>query len=167
MDFVKNQIQRIQQQLAGLTASQRMLTAALVVIMVMTLLYWGRTAGTAEMTPLLEQSFTQNDLGAIQNAAQTALVALVRDILTVIAVVTVMLYLDWAMTLVVLGGGPLAVIPLRQLGVRLKSLARRTQAEMGSMTSRLTETFSGARLIKTFQGIGYMLDVPEPEAVTA
>jgi subfamily B ATP-binding cassette protein MsbA len=92
-----------------------------------------------------------NDLTAIHHAAQVALVALVRDILTVVAMVAVMLYLDWAMTLVVLGAGPLAVIPLRHLGVRLKSLARRTQAEMGSMTSRLTETFSGARLIKAFR----------------
>ena len=111
---------------------------------------------TRETTGRLVSRLT-NDLGVIQNAAQTALVALVRDILTVIAMVAVMLYLDWAMTLVVLGGGPLAVIPLRQLGVRLKSLARRTQTEMGSMTSRLTETFSGSRLIKTFQLESYAI----------
>jgi subfamily B ATP-binding cassette protein MsbA len=92
-----------------------------------------------------------NDLTAIHHAGQVALVGLVRDILTVVAMVAVMLYLDWAMTLVVLAIGPLAVIPLRHLQMRLKSLARRTQAEMGSMTSRLTETFSGARLIKAFQ----------------
>ena len=67
MDFVKSQIQRIQQQLAGLTASQRMLTVALVAVMVMTLLYWGRYAGTAEMEPLLDQSFTQQDLGRVQS----------------------------------------------------------------------------------------------------
>jgi subfamily B ATP-binding cassette protein MsbA len=91
-----------------------------------------------------------NDLAAINHAAQTALVGLVRDTLTVAAVVAVMLYLDWAMTLVALAGGPLAVIPLRRLGLRLKSLARRTQTELGSLTSRLTETFSGARLIKAF-----------------
>src|SRR5688572_30356068 len=67
MDFVKNQIQRIQQQLAGLTASQRMLTVALVAVMVMTLLYWSRYAGTADMEPLLDQAFTQQDLGRVQS----------------------------------------------------------------------------------------------------
>ncbi|HEX5998960.1 MAG TPA: ABC transporter ATP-binding protein [Hyphomicrobiaceae bacterium] len=92
-----------------------------------------------------------NDLTAINTAAQLALVGLARDVLTVVAMVGVMFYYDWAMTLVVLGGGPLAVIPLRTLALRLKSLAKRTQAEMGSMTSRLTETFSGARLIKAFR----------------
>jgi ATP-binding cassette, subfamily B, bacterial MsbA len=111
---------------------------------------------TRETTGQLVSRLT-NDLGAIQNAAQTALVALVRDILTVVAMVTVMLYLDWAMTLVMLGGGPLAVIPLRRLGRRLKSLAGRTQVEMGSMTSRLTETFSGTRLIKTFRLEAYAI----------
>src|SRR5688572_23531744 len=67
MDFVKNQFQRIQQQLAGLTASQKMLTAALVAVMVMTLLYWGRYAGTAEMVPLLEQSLSASEMGQIQD----------------------------------------------------------------------------------------------------
>src|SRR5436190_9466663 len=65
MDFLKNQAQKIQQQLAGLTASQKMLTAALVVIMVMTLLYWGRYAGTAEMEPLLDQAFNPQDVSRI------------------------------------------------------------------------------------------------------
>ena len=32
---------------------------------------------------------------------------------------------------------------------------------------KLEKDPSKPRLIKTFQGIGYMLDVPEPEAVTA
>ena len=112
---------------------------------------------TRETTGRLVSRLT-NDLGAIQTAAQTALVTLVRDTLTVVALVAVMLYLDWAMTLVVLGAGPLAVLPLRQLGIRLKSLARRTQAEMGSMTSRLTETFSGVRLIKAFRLESYAVD---------
>jgi subfamily B ATP-binding cassette protein MsbA len=105
---------------------------------------------TRETTGRLVSRLT-NDLSAINVAAQAALVGLVRDVLTVAAMVAVMFYYDWAMTLVVLVGGPVAVIPLRRLGLRLKSLARRTQTEIGSMTSRLTETFSGARLIKAFR----------------
>jgi subfamily B ATP-binding cassette protein MsbA len=105
---------------------------------------------TRETTGQLVSRLT-NDLGAIQTAAQTAVVTLIRDTLTVLALVGFMLYLDWAMTLIVLGAGPVAVLPLRQLAIRLKSLAKRTQVEMGSMTSRLTETFAGARLIKAFR----------------
>jgi subfamily B ATP-binding cassette protein MsbA len=112
---------------------------------------------TRETTGRLVSRLT-NDLSAIHHAAQVALVALLRDCLTVIAMVAVMLYLDWAMTLIALGVGPLAVIPFRRLGKRLKALARRTQSEMGSMTSRLTETFAGARLIKAFRLEAYAVE---------
>ena len=99
-----------------------------------------------------------NDLSFIQQAAQVSLVAFVRDTLTVVAMIGVMLYLDWAMTLVVLAVSPVAVLPFRNIGKRLRSVARRTQIEMGSMTSRLTENFAGARLIKAFRLESYAID---------
>lgn len=66
MDLLKVQLERIQKQLAGLNASQKMLVAALAAIMVITVVWWGRYAGEAEMVPLLNQSFSANDLGRIQ-----------------------------------------------------------------------------------------------------
>src|SRR5438045_629090 len=65
MDFLKSQLDRIQQQLGGLTATQKMLTAALVAVMVLTLLYWGKYAGQPEMEPLLSQSLSDDDLSRI------------------------------------------------------------------------------------------------------
>ena len=44
MDLLKKQFDRIQQQLAGLNASQKMLTMSLLAIMVMTFLWWGKYA---------------------------------------------------------------------------------------------------------------------------
>src|SRR5687768_17392663 len=70
MDMLNKQLVRIQQQLSGLTASQKMLTGALVAIMVMTLLYWGRHAGTAEMVAVLDQDFSPEVLGQIQARLQ-------------------------------------------------------------------------------------------------
>ena len=52
MDLLKKQLEKIQQQLAGLSASQKMLTASLVAIMVMTFVWWGRYASTSEMEPV-------------------------------------------------------------------------------------------------------------------
>jgi flagellar biosynthesis/type III secretory pathway M-ring protein FliF/YscJ len=66
MDLLKAQLDRIQKQLGGLSATQKMLTAALTAIMVITVVWWGRYAGEAEMVPLLNQSFTASDLGRIQ-----------------------------------------------------------------------------------------------------
>lgn len=66
MDFLKEQLDKIQQQLGGLNASQKMLTGSLVAIMVMTLLWWGRYAATAEMQPVLPQSFSAGDIAKVQ-----------------------------------------------------------------------------------------------------
>jgi flagellar biosynthesis/type III secretory pathway M-ring protein FliF/YscJ len=65
MDLLKAQLDRLQKQLAGLNSSQKMLTASLLAIMVMTLIWWGRYAGEPEMTPVLDQSFTADDITRI------------------------------------------------------------------------------------------------------
>ena len=56
MDVLKAQLARIQQQLSGLNASQKMLAGTLVAIMVMTLLWWGKYSAQPEMEPVLNQS---------------------------------------------------------------------------------------------------------------
>jgi len=62
MDFLKSQFDRIQAQISALTPTQKMLTGTLVAIMVMTLMWWSRYAGTAEMEPVLNQALTQEDM---------------------------------------------------------------------------------------------------------
>lgn len=52
MDLIRQQWNLIQERLAGLTASQKMLVGALVVITIMTMLYWGRFASSREMVAL-------------------------------------------------------------------------------------------------------------------
>src|SRR5688572_14795554 len=65
MDLLKSQLARIQQQLSQLSASQRMLAMALVVIMVMTLLWWSSFAARSEMEALLPQSLTPDEIATI------------------------------------------------------------------------------------------------------
>ena len=67
MDFVKAQLDRIQQQLAGLNATQKMLTATLVAIMLITVVWWGKYAGEAELVALVNQSLTPAQLGQMQD----------------------------------------------------------------------------------------------------
>jgi flagellar biosynthesis/type III secretory pathway M-ring protein FliF/YscJ len=54
MDFLKAQFTRISEQLAGLSATQKMLVVSLLTIMIMTLLWWSHWAAEPEMAPLLE-----------------------------------------------------------------------------------------------------------------
>src|SRR5688500_16482950 len=65
MDFLKAQLARIQQQLGGLSASQKMLAGSLVVIMVMTLFWWSTYAGRSETAILLDQPMTPDEIQPI------------------------------------------------------------------------------------------------------
>src|SRR4030095_13594540 len=66
MDALKKQLDRIQQQLSGLSASQKMLTASLVAIMVMTMIWWGKYAGTDEMVPVSYESLPPDQMRNIK-----------------------------------------------------------------------------------------------------
>ena len=92
-----------------------------------------------------------NDIAYLQSAAITVLSSSVRDVLTVVALVATMFFLDWQLSLVVLLVYPLAAWPIMKVGERLRKVARRTQVELGGMTAGLTESLSGARLIKSYR----------------
>jgi subfamily B ATP-binding cassette protein MsbA len=92
-----------------------------------------------------------NDVAFIQQAAQAALNTAVRDTLVVAALAVTMLFLDWVMTLIVVCVYPVAILPIMAVGKRLRRVAKRTQNELGDMTSLLTEKLSGVRLIKSYR----------------
>ncbi len=106
-------------------------------------------------TPGRLMSKLTNDIGFIQTAVLASLNTVVRDFLSVIALVGSMFYLDWFISLVVLGGYPLAAAPIMAIADRIRRVAKRTQQELGGMTSLLSEKLSGARLVKTFRLEGY------------
>ena len=98
-----------------------------------------------------------NDVQYIHTAAQAALNTAIRDTLSIIALAGTMLYLDWALTVIVLGVYPIAAWPIAVVSKRLRQFARRTQTGMGDMTSLLAEYLSSARLIKTFRLENYVV----------
>src|SRR5689334_6376689 len=59
-----------------------------------------------------------NELAAIQGAVQASMIAFVRDLTSVIAVLVAMLHLDWMLTLIVIGIYPLAVLPMSSISRR-------------------------------------------------
>ncbi len=102
-------------------------------------------------TPGRLMSKLTNDITFIQQAVLVSLNTVGKDLLSSIALVGSMFYLDWFITLVVLGGYPLAAVPIMTIAQRIRKVAKRTQKELGGMTSLLAEKFSGARLVKTFR----------------
>ena len=92
-----------------------------------------------------------NDIGFINIAALAALNTAVRDTLSIIALVASMIYLDPALSMIVLLVYPIAALPVAIISGKLRRVASRTQSELGGMTSLLSETLSGTRLIKTYR----------------
>ncbi|CFW99109.1 Lipid A export ATP-binding/permease protein MsbA [Candidatus Filomicrobium marinum] len=92
-----------------------------------------------------------NDINMIQQAVQATVNTAVRDVLMVVALVISMFYLDWLMSLFVLGVYPIAALPIAIISERLRKVAKRTQSQLGDLTSLLSEKLSGSRLIKTFR----------------
>ncbi len=91
-----------------------------------------------------------NDMAVIREALTRAFNNLVRDALTLLALLAAMLYLDWILSLVVLVFYPLIAIPIARLGRNLRKLSTNMQSELGDMTALLSESLSGARMVKTY-----------------
>jgi subfamily B ATP-binding cassette protein MsbA len=104
---------------------------------------------TNHSTGSLISRFT-NDLNFVRETLLRAANGLIRDAVTVVGLLGVMIYLDWLLTVVVLVIYPLAAAPIIEIGRRLRKSSTLTQEHMGGMTSLLNESFSGARMIRTY-----------------
>ncbi len=102
-------------------------------------------------TPGRLMSKLTNDIQFIQQASLASMNSVMRDSLSVVALVGSMFYLDWLISLVVLGVYPFAVVPIATIARRVRRNSTRTQAELGGMTSLLAEHLGATRLIKTFR----------------
>ncbi|BBK42627.1 ABC transporter permease [Allostella vacuolata] len=91
-----------------------------------------------------------NDVALIRAAQQRALNNLVRDVLTIAALVAAMLYLDWLLSLVVFLVYPIAALPIVAIGKRLRRVSKVTQEHLGEITTLLGESLAGARMVKTY-----------------
>lgn len=109
-------------------------------------------------TPGQLMSKLTNSVMFIQQATLAGVNTLIRDTLSVVALVASMIYLDWTLSLVVLAAYPFAALPITQIARRLRSNAKRTQTELGAMTQLLAEKIGGVRLIKTYLLEGYARD---------
>lgn len=90
------------------------------------------------------------DVQALRQAVSNAIVGLVRDGLSVIFLVAVMLYQDWLLSLIALLVAPLTVMPIQKLGKRMRRVSGDAQARMGELTTLLGQAFQGIRVIKAY-----------------
>lgn len=91
-----------------------------------------------------------NDVNSIQGAVSEAMTSLMKDSFTLICLLFVIFYRDWQLALVAMIIFPLTIYPIATFGRKMRKVATRTQVTMGSLTSLLQETISGARIVKAF-----------------
>jgi len=91
-----------------------------------------------------------NDLTFVRETLLRASNGLIRDVITVVGLVGVMIYLDPLLALIVLVIYPAAAVPIIDIGRRLRKSSTNTQEHMGNLTSVLNESFAGARMVKTY-----------------
>lgn len=96
----------------------------------------------------LTQRFT-TDFTFVKEALTRIINIAVRDVVTAIALVGAMLWIDWQMTLVVLLIAPIVARPIGRIGKKLRRMAMSQQEQTGLMAGLVTESLQGARAAKT------------------
>ncbi len=88
------------------------------------------------------------DIGRIQSAASSHFATFIREIMTIIGLVGVVIYQSPMLAFYGLVVIPLAFYPLSLLAQRMKKISYRSQESAGNMTSSLTEIFNNIEIIK-------------------
>ena len=93
-----------------------------------------------------------NDVVGAQQAVTGTAVTLVSNVIAVVAVLIVMLRLQWQLTLLAVAILPLFIIASRRVGRLLRTVRRRQMEYNASMSAHMQETLSvsGALLVKLF-----------------
>ncbi|MDO8720810.1 MAG: ABC transporter transmembrane domain-containing protein, partial [Syntrophales bacterium] len=104
---------------------------------------------TKHPTGMLMSRIT-NDVSYIQGAVSEAVTSLLRDSATLIFLVFVVFYRDWQLAIIGMLVFPVTIFPIAKFGEKMRQVATRTQATMGSLNTLLQETIAGTRIVKAF-----------------
>lgn len=91
-----------------------------------------------------------NDVNLIQASVSNVITGLLKDVFTIIALTGVIFYRNWKLAIIAFIIFPLAIIPIKEFGKRLRKFSRKGQQRMGSITTFLHETITGHRIVKAF-----------------
>jgi subfamily B ATP-binding cassette protein MsbA len=118
------------------------------------LLRWPQSTIEGAPSGLVISKFLNEASNALNLAAEVMTTA-VRDTLTVIALLALLLYYNWQLTLLTLLIAPLIALVLRRFSGRLRRLSLENQAMLGEMTRAVQEAHEGSRVIKVYDGFDY------------
>ncbi|HJY85975.1 MAG TPA: ABC transporter ATP-binding protein [Candidatus Acidoferrales bacterium] len=91
-----------------------------------------------------------NDVERVRSALSEWLADFFRQAFTMVALILVLLLVNWRMALVSVVLVPVVVWPIGKLGRRIRRSTERSQSRLGELSQILQETVSGNRVVKAF-----------------
>ena len=93
-----------------------------------------------------------NDVVGAQNAISNTIVDIITNVIEAVAILSVMLSLEWRLTLVSVLVMPLFILAAQRLGITLRNIAREGMEQNAKMNAHMNETLNigGALLVKLF-----------------
>ena len=91
------------------------------------------------------------DAGQVQNLVSTGVLNLMKDSFSLIALVSVMFYQNWKLSIFALLMMPLAALLAKSLGKRVGKATGEAGEISGRLTSFLSEIFKGSKMIRIYQ----------------
>jgi subfamily B ATP-binding cassette protein MsbA len=95
------------------------------------------------------------DVTQITDAGFNIITVTFKDGITVIALLGVLLYTDWQLTLFCFLTLPAVLVLIRLLAKRLRGLSKVNQQQYGDMTQVINEAITGQKIVKLFASIKY------------
>ncbi len=91
-----------------------------------------------------------NDVTPLTSALSTNIYDLIAGIILLATNIIILLYINWKLVLFILIGIPLIYIPIAVMGNLVKRYTRIIQENYADISSHLQETFTGIKVIKSF-----------------
>jgi len=95
------------------------------------------------------------DVNNVTGAATHVLTTLVRDSLTIVALLSWLFWLDWQLTLITFLLAPFFMLIMRYFNQRMRYLSRGNQRSMAELTHLIEQASSSQKVIKIFLGEDY------------
>lgn len=111
------------------------------------ILHWPEAEYQRNTTGRISSKFVNEATMALSGAAQSFIV-LVRDSIQVVALLSVLFWHDWQLTLVTFVIIPGLALTLRTISRRIRKIVKESQETLGKMISRVQETYEAERLVK-------------------
>jgi subfamily B ATP-binding cassette protein MsbA len=91
-----------------------------------------------------------NDISQMRFAVSDALTGAGKDASSVIFLIGAMFYQDWRLSAWTFFIFPIAILPIRKLGRRMRKVTANTQEHMGQLTTYLEQAVQGIRVVKAY-----------------